>query len=126
MGATTRRGYIDRVLLSFEAAPADETIVWTVGRITTTGTVTGVTPTPVDPLNTGTIVLTAGQNASAEPTYTSGQTVLLLGLNQRSPFLLDLRGIEWPTDLTAAHGYGFKATHGSATPTADIVVEWKE
>lgn len=74
MGATGIRARIIEYMISSLDTPNDYNCGFSVGRITTTGTVTSVTPTPLndkDPAAT----FTAGSNASAEPTYTAGATL---------------------------------------------------
>lgn len=126
VAATTRRGHIDAITLSSQAAPADNTIVWTVQRFTVSGTATtkaGAAKDPASPAPS----LTSKENSSAEPTYTANLELLDEGINQRSlARFVYAPGRELVTNTTTDNGIGAKAVHASATPAMNVTFEWVE
>src|SRR5690348_2288983 len=80
-----RRAKIYDVILGSEATPADAALLFTFRRCTAAGTNTSVTPQPLDPADFAT-EFDAGENHSAEPTYTAGAILLNIPLNQRATF----------------------------------------
>lgn len=77
-------------------------------RFTAAGTTTAVTPASTDSADPAS-VLTAGSNASAEPTYTANSTFTDMGINPRSTYrwvAYDQRD-EIIMPATAANGLGF-------------------
>jgi len=107
-----RRGKLYELTVGCSAAPADNIFQWIVARITAAGTSTAVTPAALDLADTAYLGL-AGQNHTVEPTYTAGQTLLTIDLNQRATF----RWVAAPySELTypATNASGF----GIRTPTA--------
>jgi hypothetical protein len=98
-----------------EAAAADNPFLWQVARVTAGGTVTGVTPQPLDPADAAT-ESDAGENATAEPTYTANAIMLSIPLNQRASYRwVAAPGGELVGPATASNGFGIK------TPTASAV-----
>lgn len=105
------------MVLGSEATPADAAFLWVVQRCTALGTSTAVTPAELidgDPVSEQ----LAGQNHSAEPTYTANKVVLTLPWNRRAGQFkwtpLDERKVI-TTPATSANGIGIK------TPTGDAV-----
>src|SRR5215211_9125983 len=87
-GATTlRRAFIYHVQFGAADAPAasDGPIVWKIDRQTTLGTRTAATPAPLD-VQDAAALITAGVNATVEPTVTSATQLLEIPLNQRSTY----------------------------------------
>src|SRR3990167_9475160 len=64
---------------------ADQAGIFELKRYTAAGTATAVTPKPLDPADIA-AVATAGENHSAEPTYTAGEELMSFGMNQRNTF----------------------------------------
>lgn len=114
-GASMRRFRIWDVVLGSEAAAADNPFLFVFQRCTTTGTRTAVTPQPLDPADAA-AVTTAGENHTAEPTYTANAILLDVAMNQRTT-------MRWQVDpqdglvvpATANNGIGIQ------TPTAGLV-----
>ena len=109
-----------------EATPADNTIVWYIGRTTAAGTATSVTPQNLGP-STKAATSSAGENHTAEPTYTAGAILWRLGLNQRGSHsvVLDPTGtLNIPATSNA--GLAFYPQHASATPLVSVVAHFKE
>jgi hypothetical protein len=71
VGSTTSRPEIYYFTASAEPTMADATVRVAVMDHTTANTMTAVTPTKIDPAALA-VVATAGENASAEGTYTAG------------------------------------------------------
>lgn len=109
-----RRGKLYDAIFGSEASPADNPFLWRVARITAAGTSTAVTPQPLDPADAATET-DAGENHSAEPTYTAGAILLHVPLNQRATFRwVAAPGGELVWPATASNGLGIIAPVGSA------------
>lgn len=111
-----RRAKVYDVVIGSEASPADNAFLYLLQRITTAGTSTAVTPSPLDPADAAS-GMTAGQNHTIEPTYTAGLVMLRLPLNQRATFRwVAGQGGELVYPATASNGFGIQ------TPTSSAVV----
>lgn len=84
-GSGMRRFSIYDLIFGSEGDAADNEFLWQFQRCTSAGTRTAVTPQLLNPADAA-VVTTAGQNHSAEPTYTADQIPLLIALNQRATF----------------------------------------
>jgi hypothetical protein len=121
--ATIRPRILEYVLGQLGTPSGDGAIEVTVKRFTVAGTTTAVTPASTDsgdPAST----LTAGSNATVEPTYTSNTTMADVTYNPRTIYrwtAYDQRA-ELIMPATAANGIGFLvAGLGSGiTITADV------
>jgi pyruvate/2-oxoglutarate/acetoin dehydrogenase E1 component len=111
-----RRISVYQIMFGSEAAPADQAILWQVGRITAAGTSTAVTPLMID--NDVATEADAGENHSVEPTYTANANMLNIPANQKATVLwqtLPELGIIIPG--TASNGFGLRTpTITSGTP----------
>jgi hypothetical protein len=95
---------------------------WRLQRSTTTGTTTAVVAAPLDPDDPA-ATTTAGQNATADPTYTAATEIIDLPLNQRASYRwVAAPGGEIVVPATANNGLGFQvlSTGGGYTGTADV------
>ncbi len=109
-----RRFKVFDAIFGSEASPADNPFLWRVARVTAAGTSTGVTPQPLDPADAAT-EMDAGENHSIEPTYTAGQILLHVPLNQRATFRwVASPGKELVAPATASNGVGIISPVGSA------------
>jgi hypothetical protein len=109
-----RRFKVYDLMFGSEASAADNPFLWRVARITAAGTSTGVTPQPLDPADAAT-EMDAGENHSAEPTYTAGANLLHIPLNQRATFRwVAAPGGELVAPATASNGVGIISPTGSA------------
>ena len=117
--ATTVRPEITFFVLGSIGTPADNALQWLIARYTAAGTATAVTPLAQDPGAPASLAA-AGENHTAEPTYTAGGTVFNIGLAQRNtyPWYGDADPIMLPA--TAANGIGWQPVHASYT--GDVVV----
>lgn len=116
-----RRGEIYDVLFGSEAAAADNPFLYIFQRFTAPGTSTAVTPQPLDPADAACVAV-AGTNHTVEPTYTAGQVLVRLPLNQRSSFRWwsDDRGrLRYPA--TASNGIGIQTPVSSAVLISETV-----
>lgn len=105
----------------------DDMLQWTIARTTTTGSGDALTPSPF--IFDGTIAANTGVlgNISTEPTYTSGETLLDVGVNTRSfQQWYAQPGREFQSNSAANAGIGFGALHGSSTPTVLCTVHFLE
>lgn len=107
-----RRFEIYDLLFGSEAAAADNPFLYVLQRCTTAGTSTAVVPQPLDPADAAT-EMDAGENHSAEPTYTAAAILLEVPLNQRATFRwIATEGGRLIAPATASNGIGI------ATPTS--------
>lgn len=109
-----------------ETTPADNQIIWRAGRHTAAGTATAVTPQNLGP-STVAATASAGENHTAEPTYTAGAVLFRLGLNQRAAhsIVLDPEGC-LTAPATANNGITVYPAHASATPDVSMVIHFRE
>lgn len=126
IASTARRAHVDAFTVSFDAAPADNSILVTVQRFTVSGTATAIAAAPKDPASPA-ASCTTEENASVEPTYTAATQLFMQGMNQRSVLrIVYAPQKELMTNVTTDNGIGWNALHASATPTADVTTEWVE
>jgi hypothetical protein len=111
-GSGMRRAKIYDLILGSEGAPADVANLWELNRFTAAGTSTAFTPLPLDPADAAAATV-AGENHSAEPTYTAAAKLLEVALNQKATFRwVAIPGGELVIPATASNGIGIR------TPTA--------
>jgi hypothetical protein len=125
-GGTTIRPRIYDMLLGSSATPADNAIQWFLQRSTAAGTSTAVTPTALDPGDPA-ATATAGQNHSAEPTYTAGAILFHLALNQRAThrWIADPNG-PLVIPAVANNGIGLYPVNASFTGNVDATIYFEE
>ncbi len=86
-----------------------------IGRITAEGTQTDVVPLALDPADAATEA-DAGENHTAEPTYTAASDIFRLGRHMRATFRsVAAPGSGFVAPATASNGFGWRAEHDSAT-----------
>lgn len=103
------------LIVGSEASPADNAFLYVMQRFTAAGTNTAVVPSPLDPADAATEA-DAGENNTAEPTYTATLILLEIPLNQRATFRwVCSPGSELVSPATASNGIGI------ATPTFSAV-----
>lgn len=109
-----------------EDTPADASIYWYLGRTTAAGTATAVTPQNLGPGTTASTT-TAGENHTAEPTYTANAILLRLALNQRAThtIVLDPDGALY-VPATANNGLGLYPNHASSTVLVSATMHFQE
>jgi hypothetical protein len=124
--SAVQRGCLTRMTVSSSGTPADNAIIWTLQRCTTTGTMTSVTPALRDTAD-GAADLIGSENATAEPTYTSATEMFDNAVNQRATLIVvyDERN-EIIIPATANNGLGLKATHASFTGNVEATLTWTE
>lgn len=126
ISATTIRPAIKQILIGASGTPADNALAWIVQRFTAAGTSTGVTPKPLDPANPASIA-TAGENHTVEPTYTSGEVMFEISLNQKASYLWQaLPGGEIILPATAANGVGVGASNATYTGALDACIHFDD
>jgi hypothetical protein len=121
-----QRARINRMTLSASGTPADNAIIWTLQRCTTTGTMTSVTPALRDTVD-GAADLLGSENATVEPTYTAATEMFDNAVNQRATLIVvydDRNEIIIPA--TANNGIGLKAAHASFTGNVESTITWEE
>src|SRR3989337_2729161 len=83
--AATIRPSIYDLICGSDATPADNAAEYVLQRNTAAGTSTAFTPVALDPADPASLAA-AGQNHSAEPTYTAAALLLNWAQNQRATF----------------------------------------
>lgn len=112
--------------LDASASPVDISLNLTVQRYTAAGTATAVTPRVLDPGNTA-AVSTAGENHTAEPTYTSAAELLVASFNSRNTYQwYAYPGFEMFATAAAANGLGVFLTHASDTSLHTATIHFVE
>ena len=126
-GGTGVRPSIYFVDASFDGTPSDIMIRFQAMRSTAAGTSTAVTPAQLDGSGIA-AEATAGENHSAEPTYTAATELIDVDRHFRAPFQFvavdPTAGFQVPA--TAANGVGFRGFHASATPGLNVTAHWAE
>lgn len=122
----SKRVFLGVFTISASGTPANNSILWTLQRTTTAGTHTDVTPAPHDTADAASIT-TAGENFSAEPTYTASTELWENGINQHAAFHWVARpGSEIVIPDTANAGLGWKPNHASYTGNAEVTAQFDE
>jgi len=115
-GSTTLIFKVYEWIVGSDGSPADGVFVYEAQRTTTTGTMTSVTPEPLDTAHGLVAEATAGSLATAEPTY-AGVIALAIPLNARaSQRWVAAPGGELVAARVASNGLGF----GSRSPALTI------
>lgn len=124
--ATTIRPEIYDLVFGSSATPADNALNWLLQRYTAAGTATAVTPQALDPGDPAALA-TAGENHSAEPTYTSNEILLNISANQRSTQRwVAAPGGELKLPATANNGVGVQPVHSSFTGSVESMIHYSE
>ncbi|MCC6419933.1 MAG: hypothetical protein IT429_16990 [Gemmataceae bacterium] len=125
-GGTTVRPLVYDLLIGSAATPADNAIEWYIQRSTAAGTATSVTPQPLDSGDPA-ATTAAGEDHTAEPTYTSNAILWRLALNQRASH-------RWVADpdggllvpATSNNGLGLYPVHASFTGLVSATMHFQE
>lgn len=124
--ATTVRPRIYDLLIGSVATPADNALQWLLQRYTDPGTVTAVTPSPLDSSDPASLA-SSGKNATVEPTYTSAKILLEIAMNQRSTQRwVAAPGGELVLPATASNGVGVQPVHSSFTGSVNCCIHFEE
>jgi hypothetical protein len=114
------------VVLGSNATPADNALQWLLQRYTAAGTATAVTPQALDPGDPA-ATASAGENHTAEPTYTANAILLNISANQRSTQRwVASPGGELKLPATAANGIGVQPVHASFTGEVQATMHYEE
>lgn len=106
--------------------PNDYQAQYVVNRTTTTGTSTSVTPQALDPGDPAAIA-TAGMAHSAEPTYTAGAVLLVIGRNMRPVYQWTaMPGREIVLPATANNGVGVLVKEVSTVWSENVCIHFEE
>jgi hypothetical protein len=123
---TPRRQKIYDLLVGSEAVPADFAFLWTLDRCTTAGTSTAVTPTKLDP-GDAVALADAGENHTAEPTFTAGEVLLSIPLNQRATIRwVAPPGGELVIPAVASNGIGIRTPVAGAAAAITATAHFEE
>lgn len=124
--ATLRRGWLYYFNFGFGGTPADIAIRMQVMATTAAGTATAVTPKALQSADVASM-MTAGENHSAEPTYTAASEFFDVAMPQRSIFQWQaIPGGELVWPATNVNGIGIKCFHASSTVDAECTAHWEE
>jgi hypothetical protein len=106
IASTSTRGALYFFNLGTTGTAADGVLEWRLSRFTAAGTTTAVTPVALDGADPAAL-LTAGSNASGEPTYTASTSLFDQGINQRATYTwIAVPGGELLVPATASNGIG--------------------
>lgn len=123
----SKRIFLYDFTLGASGAPADNAILWIVQRTTGLGTEgTGSTPVPLDTAD-GVSVADAGQDYSAEPTYTSGKELFEQAINQRAAYRwVAAPGGQIVVPNTTDNGIGWQPSHASYAGNVEVTAHFTE
>lgn len=114
------------IIFGSNATPADNALQWLLQRSTAAGTSTAVTPQALDSGDPA-ATATAGENHTAEPTYTSNAILLNISANQRSTQRwVASPGGEIILPATANNGAGMQPVHASFTGEVQVTIHYEE
>jgi hypothetical protein len=123
---TAVRPKIYELMVGCSAAPASQAAAWHFQRHSASGTGTAQTATKVDPADPAALV-TAEVNSSAEATYTAGEVIWELSLNQQATFDWKANpGRELTLAASATAGGGLKTSTSTGTAVHQGSVYWEE
>jgi hypothetical protein len=106
--ATLRRGKLFDLLIGAGGTPADNILQFDISRTTANGTMTAVTPVPLDPADAA-AAMTGGQNHTVEPTVTASTSVFNEFVNQRTAYRwMAVPGAELVYPATSAAGFALR------------------
>jgi len=126
VAATTVRPAIFDIMVSAGGTVADQMLTSTVMRFTAAPTVTAVTPQALDSATVA-AVATAGENASAEGTYTAGSELLDIDWFMRATVRwVASPGSELLAPATAANGIGIRVKSAGYTGTSKAQIHYLE
>lgn len=128
-GTAVSRGRIYDLNFGCDSTPADLAFRWQAMRFTAAGTSTAVTAAALDQLagTQVTAIMIAGENHSAEPTYTAATELIDLPLNQRATYRwVASPGGELVIPAVAANGIGIREFGASGTPAMETTAHWDE
>ncbi len=122
----SRRAYITEFTVGADAAPADTSLTWRLRRHTTAHTSTAVVVARLDLADPIAITI-AGENTTAEPTYTAASELLEFPQNQRATY----RWVAPPDGElvipdTALAGIGWEVLSAAYTGNAMLSVHFFE
>jgi len=125
-GSTAVEPSVFYIAFGPEDTPTDVTLVWRIQRSTAAGTATSVTPANLGPGTTAS-TSSAGENHTAEPTYTSAAILFRLGANFRASHatVFDPEGC-LTVPATSNNGLGIYPTHSSNTSAVGAVFHFRE
>jgi hypothetical protein len=124
--AASIRPEIYFMVLSVSATPGDNALQWLIQRYTAPGTNTAVTPQKIDPGDPVSLA-SAGENHTAEPTYTAGEVLLNVALNQRGTYpwyANEGAGLKLPA--VANNGIGIQPVHSTMTGQVEATAHYAE
>lgn len=128
IATTAVRPTIFEIIVGNSAAPSDQAANLALARFTAAGTSAGSPPTPkpFDPADVAAIA-TCGHAHSVEPTYTAGESLLSISMNQRATFRwVAVPGYELKCPATASNGIGGKLETATTTSIYDFTIAWYE
>jgi len=124
--ASTIRPAVYDIIFGSNATPADNALNWLLQRYTAAGTATAVTPQALDSGDPA-ATATAGEDHTAEPTYTANAILLNISANQRSTQRwVASPGGELICPATAANGLGVQPVHASFTGEVQATMHFEE
>lgn len=123
---TAIRPAVYDVIFGSNATPADNALNWLMERYTAAGTSTAVTPQALDPDDPA-ATASAGENHTAEPTYTADSVLLNISANQRSTQRwVASPGGEIILPAATNNGAGLEPVHASFTGEVQATIHYEE
>lgn len=124
--ATVRRIKLYDINFGTNGTPADNYMEWDVSRQTAAGTISSITPNPLDPAD-AVALTTAAANATTEGTVTANSSLYYLGENQRASWRwVASPGSELVGPATSAAGFAMRVRSGGYTGTATWTALFEE
>jgi hypothetical protein len=124
--ASTIRPAVYDIIFGSSATPADNALNWLLQRYTAAGTATAVTPQALDSADPAALA-SAGEDHTAEPTFTANAVLLNVSANQRSTQRwVAAPGGEILLPATAANGVGLQPVHSSFTGSVEATIHYEE
>ena len=125
-GGTGLRIRLYDFTVSAVGTPADNVLRWVVQRSTAAGTLTAITPAPLDSADAA-AEATAGENHTVEPTYTTATELFDNAVNQRATYRwVAAPGGELIVPATASNGIGFQVLSPAYTGQSDATLHHEE
>lgn len=126
LGSSLGRGTVRGLTLSVEGQATDAVINWKIDRFSATGTASSITTIGYNsPVDAGNNRLTAKQNNTVEPTYSS--VPLWQGsVNTRVTYSVPVPAAGWDISTASGGGVGLFANATVSGIVCDVVCTWDE
>lgn len=125
-GTALRRFKVYELVIGTNGTPANNEMEFDVMRQTAAGTITAITPNPLDPADAAALTV-CGANATAEGTITAASQMFYAGLNQQATQRwVASPGSELVAPATNLAGFALRAKSAAYTGTATAMINFQE